>query len=378
VARKRTSSGGGISLDSLMDALTNVVAVLILVLVLVQADVSQKVQKFLDDLTPATPEQVAEVKKQVEELNQKKTLTERQLRATPATPEEIAEKQRQMELLERSVVDNRKLLADLNELRELAKKAQAQRDEESGKTVAIQAEIARVRALLDQTPVIKPSTPAVVTVPNSRPIPKDAKTYYALVIRNRVHLIDLNTPLEMFTREFERNKRDWLSERVRVKGAPDVSLYDSVKMSAHFANFDWKNTRRQTITFNTDPFRTDLWLTLRPDLAEGGIPLEQLSQPNNEFTKALTAISQDFKAILLFRVNPDSFRAYVAARELTEKTNIPVGWDMFWQDHFVIPIPDVSVKQLQQPPPPPPPPLEPPPPPPPAPPTPPPVTPKLD
>ena len=37
--RRKSSSDEGVNLDSLMDALTNVVAVLILVLLLVQADV---------------------------------------------------------------------------------------------------------------------------------------------------------------------------------------------------------------------------------------------------------------------------------------------------------------------------------------------------
>ena len=50
-----------------MDALTNVVAVLILVLLLVQADVSNKVVEFLENLQPATPEQVKDhVRKRIE------------------------------------------------------------------------------------------------------------------------------------------------------------------------------------------------------------------------------------------------------------------------------------------------------------------------
>ena len=45
--RRKTDSDGGVNLDSLLDALTNVVAVLILVLVLVQMDVTRKVVDFL-------------------------------------------------------------------------------------------------------------------------------------------------------------------------------------------------------------------------------------------------------------------------------------------------------------------------------------------
>jgi hypothetical protein len=73
MARRRNSnSAEGVNLDSLMDALTNVVAVLILVLVLVQADVSQKVVEFLDGLKPATPEQVVASTKEVGALEKRK------------------------------------------------------------------------------------------------------------------------------------------------------------------------------------------------------------------------------------------------------------------------------------------------------------------
>ena len=56
--RNNNQEEGGLNLDSLMDALTNVVAVLILVLLLVQANVTQKIQAFIEDLEPATQEQV--------------------------------------------------------------------------------------------------------------------------------------------------------------------------------------------------------------------------------------------------------------------------------------------------------------------------------
>ena len=60
MARRRQHEDSGMNLDSLMDALTNVVAVLILVLVLVQADATKKVEMFLEALEPATEEEIAE------------------------------------------------------------------------------------------------------------------------------------------------------------------------------------------------------------------------------------------------------------------------------------------------------------------------------
>ena len=48
-SRRKKTEEGGVNLDSLMDALTNVVAVLILILILLQVDVSNTVEKLLGD-----------------------------------------------------------------------------------------------------------------------------------------------------------------------------------------------------------------------------------------------------------------------------------------------------------------------------------------
>jgi len=333
-----------------MDALTNVVAVLILVLVLVQADVSRKVQKFLDDLQPATPEEVADSRKSIDELGRKLLVAQARLREKPATPEDIAEEKRQIALLEKSMEENRELLADLSQVRELERKTRAERNAESGKTVAIQKEIARLEGLLDTTPPVDPDTPTVVNIPNSRPIPEGASTYYALAIKDRIHVVDPVTPLKIFEREFEKNKRDWLIHRINVKGKPDRYIYDGRKIAAHFKGFNWGNSRGQKIEVITQPTRTWLQLVITPDLAKGGTPLEDLSKPGNPFAQAVKVISGSFKAVLLFRVNPDSFNAYLEGRELADKANLASGWEMSWSRNVAVGIPDITVKRLEEPP----------------------------
>jgi hypothetical protein len=355
-----------------MDALTNVVAVLILVLVLVQADVSRKVQKFLDDIQPATPEDVAQSKKTIGELERKQVVAEARLREKPATPEDIEEEKRLIALLEQSMEQNKELLADLDQVRELEKKVRIERNAESEETVAIQKEIAHLEGLLDATPPIDPDTPTVISIPNSRPIPGDAKTFHAMAIRNRLHIIDPNPILELFRREFDKNKGAWLDKRIPVKGKPDTYIYDGTKIVAHFKNFNWGNTRGQNIGIISVPTGHYLQLLIRPDLGKGGTPLEELSQPGGEFAKAIPAIRQGMRSILLYRVHPDSFKTYLAARELSERVNIAAGWEINGSQEFRMGIPDLTVKRLQDPPPPP---VNPPPP---APPGPPPLKPKLD
>ena len=351
MARKRSSSDGGISLDSLMDALTNVVAVLILVLILVQADVTQTVQKFLDDLPPATPEEVAQSKKRIEELKRKLAVAEARLREKPATPQDIAEEKRQIALLEKSMEDSKKLLADFDQVRKLEKTVRAERDAENQKTTAIQKEIARLEGLLDTIAPVDPNTPTVVNIPNSRPIPTDAATFHAIVHGNRVHMIDTQSILSIFRREFERKKANLLHQRVRIKGKSDHFIYDPNKIAAHFANFNWGDTRGQKIEIRVVPTGHYMLLVITPDLEKGGAPVEELRKPGGEFARVIQNIRSTRNSVLLYRVHPNAFETYLAARELSEIANVAAGWDVNGSPNFAMGIPNLAVRQLQQPPP---------------------------
>lgn len=350
MARRRPSSDSGISLDSLMDALTNVVAVLILVLILVQADVSRKVQKFFDDLMPATPEEIAQSKALLAELEQKQRVAEARLDEKPATPEQLVEEKRQIALLEKSLEENKELLADLEQVRALETRVRAEREAETTKTVEIQKEIARIEGVLDAMPSVKPDTPAVVNIPNSRPIPEDANAYHGLVIGGRVHMIDTSAPIATIHREVERRKSDWLHERMKVKGKPDKYIYDGTKIVNFFKTYNWGNTRGQKFEIVPAPTASFLWLVVRPDLEKGGTPMEELGQPGNEFARAVGVMRQSSKSVLLYRVHPQAFEPYLAARELTEKLNVAAGWELSFAREFRIPIPDLTVRRLETPP----------------------------
>lgn len=335
-----------------MDALTNVVAVLILVLILVQADVTQKVQKFLEDLLPATPEELIASQEQVEDLKKQNERIAEMMKEDGPTPEKIEEETRRLALLEESARESAAKLVELDKLREMEKKAREDRDAESTLTVSIQEEIAKLEALLDETPALKPDTPTVVNIPNSRPLPKDATIYHAMVLGGRVHIIDPYTPLELFEEEFRKNRSDWLIERISQKGA-DRYIYDGEMIARHFENFDWKNTRGQKIEIRTYPTYNRIQIVISPDLEKGGTPTEELATPGSGYSKAALVISRDFKGVLLFRVSPDSFHTYLEARTLADRADIPAGWEINGAPFYVINLDDVEVKQLQEPEPPP-------------------------
>ncbi|MEM9480943.1 MAG: hypothetical protein AAGA58_14910 [Verrucomicrobiota bacterium] len=348
--RKRNSSSeGGVNLDSLMDALTNVVAVLILVLILVQADVTQKVQTFLENLRPATVEEVAASRQTVAKLEEERERMQESLIEEAPTEEEVEEERRQLALLEENISDKKQLVAELEELKKLEEELRPQRDMENEKTAEIQKEIADLEALLDETRRYEAPAPAVVTIPQSRPIPKNTDVYYAMVLRNRIHLIDPITPLEKFQDEFDRHERDWVFERIERAGE-DRIIYDQEKIAAHFKNFEFPNPRNQKVELRFNPSGTRLNIFITPDVKEGGTAEEEMAQGNSAFANALNALSRNRRTVLIFQVNPDSFSTYLQARAMADDAEIPAGWEVATSAAFRLQIPDIEVNRLEDPP----------------------------
>ena len=368
MARKRNSDGGGVSLDSLMDALTNVVAVLILVLLLVSADVKQKVEQFFDDLEPATPQQIEESKKKIEELEKEQQKLDQLLTEEPPSPEDLEEEKRKLALLEKTIEDtekkNRELLANLDQLKKLEAEKRKQRDKEEKKTVFMQEEIARLESLLDETPVLNiPATE--VSIPVSRPVPKSSETYYAIVTQDRVHFIDPFTPVETLEDQIKKNERKWLIERVK-RGNDRIKIYDQAQMAEYFNTFDFKNTRKQQVKIITNPISTRISMNIVPDLKEGGTHIDELSGKTNTFVSILSKLRNNKKAVLFFLVDTKSFNTYLQARSLADKAGIAAGWKMEHMDFdtetgrgrvtpqgsFGMMLKEVEVNRLKDPPPP--------------------------
>lgn len=349
MARRAKNNDEGVNLDSLMDALTNVVAVLILVLILVQTEVTNKVQEFFENLEPATPEQVEKSKLALAKLEEKKKEQEEKLKEEPPTPEQIEEEKRKIALLEKDAVLDESLLANLSRLRELEAEARKERDLEQEESNTLQKEIAELEARLDDTPVLEAAPPTVVTIPNSRDIPSNAIIYYALVMNQRVHFIDPYTPAEKYYEITKKNRTEWLRQRIKQKGT-DRYILDHKKVMDAFKDFDFGNTRNQKVFLPAVPVQVRLALDIVPDREEGGTSLEELSLPNNNFADILKVLSRDRKAVLMFRVNPDSFNTYLVARQLADDAGVPAGWEVNGQDRYRHPLVEVEVNRLQEPP----------------------------
>lgn len=348
---KRSSSGDepALNLDSLMDALTNVVAVLILVLILLQVDVGKTVEKLLGNLPPASQQQIDEAKAKLSALTRERDQVRKTITAKPPEPAQIEQAKRDIALLEQSGKDSQIRLLDVKRLELLLAKHQKESDAEKGKTQQILDEIRKLEALLDNTPVPTAAKADIVRIPNSREIPEGADIYYAYVLNNRVHLVDPITARKMVMSEFEKVRPKLLRETIKVKGGRDRRIYDQSRLVDHFAKLDFK-VRDQTIRLTGYPTGTHPILRVEFDRQKGGIPLSELEPPNSEWQRMCQLIRSQFRAVLMFRVRGDGFAAYIKAREIADAANIPCGWELSDAMNHLEALQEVEMNRLQEPP----------------------------
>ena len=356
MARKKSSGdSGALNLDSLMDALTNVVAVLILVLLLVNLDVTKKMVEIFEHIEPATEEDIQKSKDTLAKLEIDKHNAENLLKETPPTPEEIEEIKRLIEQIKQQIAlkneEQKSQLQIMEELKLRLAKAKANRDGEQKKTEFFIEEIRRLEILINSTPVVEAIAPTEVKIPNSRPIPSNAEIFTAMVREGRVHLVPpMEHYFEMIEKELRARKRD-LSLETTKKGTKDVIIYDQLKTLEHFKNFDFKAPPGQVVAISAQPWASTFSIRATPDFKNSGTTLEQLDDNQNEFAQALRKLRSNSNAVVIFQVEPKSFLTYIKARSIVDGNRLPSGWEISANTSMTANIPDVSAKPTGTPPP---------------------------
>ncbi|MDI1313681.1 hypothetical protein [Prosthecobacter sp.] len=186
MAKKKAGGDGELNLDSLMDAVTNVVGVLMIVFVVMALNTAQVVQKILSELPPVTPEELAKV---VEEA--------KKLPPPPADPKKVEEDQKQAEadmkkaVEELKSIDTAELQAkmkfmDLESFTKQIEERKKEREANKVETDKLLAEVERLKALLDETPVFTPPPSIYIRLPNPRPFPEKPNETRILVAKQGV------------------------------------------------------------------------------------------------------------------------------------------------------------------------------------------------
>ncbi len=186
MAKKKQGGDSELNLDSLMDAVTNVVGVLMIVFIVMALNTAQVVQKILSELPPVTPEELAKIVEEKEKLP-----------PPPADPKDLEEKQKKAEEDMKKAVEQLKTIdttdlaakmkfMDLEVFQKQLEERRKERDLNKEETDKLLAEVERLKALLDETPVFQPPPPTYVRLPNPRPYPEKPVETRILVAKEGV------------------------------------------------------------------------------------------------------------------------------------------------------------------------------------------------
>ena len=344
--RKQRDEDGG-SLDSLMDALTNVVAVLILILILLQADVREAVEKIVEGMKPVSVEQLQQARDERSVLDAR-LASKTRLANEPAPDEAALDRLRaDLSLLEKTAERNKALLMELAKLRQLEDRTRKEAAAEKAKTDALLAEIAKLEAQLGQTPLPLEKRPTVVRLPNSREIPANAKIYYCYIRGDQAHLVDPVSMKKKLTEAFDRESRNLLKQRIKVKGGKDRAIYDQNKVVAFFATKNW-NVRSQKVTVPLNKTGTRLVFRMEIDPVKGDASLADMQRPDGRFHRMVKLVKSYPDAVLMFRVRPDGYETYLKAREIADGMRMPCGWEIDGNPALLDTL-DFEVNRLQNP-----------------------------
>ncbi len=237
MAKKKAGGGGELNLDSLMDAVTNVVGVLMIVFVVMALNTARAVQKILSDLPPVTPE---EHKKMEEEI--------KKLPPPPADPKKLEEDKKKAEEQMKKAVEDLKTIdtadmqskmkfMDLESFQKQLEDRKKEREAKKAETDKLLTEAERLKALLDQTPVYQPPPATYVRLPNPRPYPEKPVETRVLVARQGVLTFSVSKFLQPILDGMDKAKAQLQYQKVEYP--PFAKLLEAVLGSAANAQKAW-------------------------------------------------------------------------------------------------------------------------------------------
>jgi len=219
---KKKQDSPELNLDSLMDAVTNVVGVLMIVFVMMAINTAKMVQKILSDLPPVTKEEHQQMQEQVKALP-----------PPPADPEKLEEDKKKAEQALKKVIEElrtidtsdmaaRMKFMDLDSFRKKLEEAKQLREKEKVEVDKLIAEIERLKALLDDTPVYQPPPPTYVRLPNPRPYPKEPNETRVLVARQGVLHFNQKAFLQPILDGLEKAKSQLFYKEAKIEPFADM------------------------------------------------------------------------------------------------------------------------------------------------------------
>jgi len=347
MAKRRHGHDEELPFVALMDTMTNVVGVLIIVLVMVGISLARSVNKVLSELPSVTQEQFAKLQKEVKDNapNQDPKKVEEEIQKTQQNLKKSTEDLKTLDLTAES--QNIKTM-DLEGLRKQIEERTKDRDTRKGGVEKLLAEVDKLKAQLDTTPVYKAPPSTVVKLPNPREMPQNAVVQRFLVAGGRIIYLNDEEFMKGVVKEIEHSQKALVHGEEAVKdaeGKPVMvkdkggrmvpktkTIYDQQKLSEHFTKLRIA-TRELKLELPVSPTSSRIPMRLTP-LPGAGEGLEDIKNPASVFQRALRKFKTEPNTVVWFYVYKDSLDLYLAARDLADQAGVPVGWEIYGNSFF--------------------------------------------
>lgn len=320
MARRKSDDDDG-SLDSLLDTMTNVVAILVILLIVTQLGVSDAVKRIVQT-NPVDPEEVANTRKKIQRQQRRVETLEALAVASPESPEEIQFKLKNtLELIASTEKQIKELEAQNQSLILLAAAESAQKSKRADLEKIEQeiqeklAGIQKVNAQLEAVPVREAVPTEVIHLPNPRPAPRGAKPFLMLVKQNKVYPLNY----ELFRQKAEA-KALQIIEKAKLNRDPKQGI-DPVK----FLNLFNKQKLRDTFFEVTMKANGPTPVLVFHPLERKGVTQKLITNKSGPFWKSIASMNPE-KLYISFLVWSDSFETYLVVRQACAEVGLAAGW----------------------------------------------------
>lgn len=317
---RREDGGGGMSLDSLMDTLTNVVGILVIILlftVINAADAVKRIKGFVDEISDKQYQEALTHSQEVRRLlEQHREYWEKLDEETPA--EQLSLK-RQKELIELLKQDMQKLAASKVNIEDMKKQLEERRTRVKkieGDIVAKEKEIASLRARLASTPARGPDQDAkVVNLPDPREAPKGAKPVVFICRKGRVVPVDI-PGLQAKAQEALKAAARAVFRQNAIDCDKLAGIFQKKYVGDRYCQV------KVRVGGDAKPY-----LVVEPR-ADAGDKTDAIAKRTSQFHHWIQELDPN-KFYLDFRVFSDSYDTYLEARNAAARVGILAGWNPY-------------------------------------------------
>ena len=344
--RKNNTSATGANMDSLLDALTNVVGILVIVLVAVQLssqEAARRMEEMIAQIDPAEQERIKQAAKDSEAK-----LEEMKLALQTESDKEKIDPEKLLAMLQDDIA-----AAELKAKKDLLAAEAAEKEAEEKKLAAeklrrsLMAQLATLEekekeftvaktdllAKLENMPTLNAPPPKGVRPPTPQDIPRDNEGRQQLQERK---VLVSNGKVIPFV---DPGKQMETAIKNRLK-----MIIDKNKINVGEGNYISNEAQAMKLIdeFNKDPAKNkyfDLKLVragrqIRVEI----VPTEECGEEPEEAVRGIFGTvlrNMQGKWYLRYLVEPDSFETYMAMRKVTDSSGFYAGWTIIDPDSYL-------------------------------------------